>query len=191
MEELPLHPRGKMAKVVRNVHHQMFARHDLWSENRPSSGTKEGSDLEPEVASRYREKDGHFLNHWRFGSARGKKRGLASENLDSGTLSNHEKVQLDGQWRFVCAVSPLYRLFLVDAAALCMILREPGGEECKRHQGCPVMWWFKSAAPPSIHPSIPLLGSLSFTFFYPPSRTSLFPVAFQLMGDERDYQYLP
>ena len=40
----------------------------------------------------------------------------------------------------------------MDAAALCMILREPGGEECKRHQGCPVMWWFKSAPPPSIHP---------------------------------------
>ncbi|CAL9758734.1 unnamed protein product [Musa acuminata subsp. burmannicoides] len=97
MEELPLHPCGKMAKVVRNVHHRMFARHDLWLENRenlvdkPSSGTNQGNDLEPRVASRYREKDGLFLNHRRFGSARGKKRGLASENLDSGTLSNHEK----------------------------------------------------------------------------------------------------
>ncbi|CAL9071095.1 unnamed protein product [Musa textilis] len=114
MEELPLHPRGKMAKVARNVRHQMFARHDQrnlemalrrWlrtqtrRENlvdRPSSGTNEGDDLEPEAASCHREREGHFLNPRRFGPATGKKRGSTvvrypimkrGSSMDSGDLS--------------------------------------------------------------------------------------------------------
>ncbi|URE26556.1 hypothetical protein MUK42_08089, partial [Musa troglodytarum] len=117
------------------------------------------------------------------------------ERFDGGALSDHEKGRLDGQWRSVRAVSPLYRPFLVDAAALCMMLREPGREECKRHQGCPVMWWFKKCTTTTIHPSFLLLGSLSLSLSHlllsALEDTSLFPVALELMGEERDNRCLP